>query len=289
MKGAHSEHTERSRCVMKHVPFCPVTSQEIMDVILNRLRKADVFSRASSEEICQFAEDLKALLPERYFPDVFLDLSMIGETCEGAAAVFDCYDRCFVNTDSEGDYFRRIHTDARCNLEDRDRLLILKEDNAGLSAVFEELDFKPVSSFADLYEGLSDLSSLPVSAYRKAQDDGDCLILRAKPDIVGNGLLREDLKEGIVRILKEAGGREELLARLEDVTLVCGVPYKEENGKSREWMVCVSLAAGMMAPEKLRGFLYLKHERFAEASEEFKAFSSLIESKTAQLYRHHAA
>jgi hypothetical protein len=44
------------------------------------------------------------------------------------------------------------------------------------------------------------------------------------------------------------------------------------------------LSDGMMSPEKLRGFLYLKQERFAEASEEFKAFSSLIESTMGQLY-----
>jgi hypothetical protein len=148
-----------------------------------------------------------------------------------------------VNTASEGDYFRRIHTDARCTPEDRGRLLILKADTAGVSAVFEEIVFHPISSFADLPEVLRELSGLPISACRKVQGDGECLILRAEPDIVGQDLLREDLKEPVLRFLKEAGGRKDILAGLDAVSFFCGVPYREESGKNRAWMVRADLAA----------------------------------------------
>ena len=145
---------------MKHKPFCPVASREIMDVLLNRFRESGIFPADSLKEMHRSLESLKEVLSERYFPDVFFDLSLIEEKYEGMAAVFDCYDRCFVNTASEGEYFRRIHTDVRCTPKDRGRLLILKADTAGVSAVFEEIVFHPISSFADLPEVLRELSGL---------------------------------------------------------------------------------------------------------------------------------
>ena len=47
----------------------------------------------------------------------------------------------------------------------------------------------------------------------------------------------------MLRFLREAGVREEILFGLAAGSLICGVPYKEESGKNREWMVRISLAA----------------------------------------------
>ena len=58
---------------MEKTGVCPIRSRDILEFALNALRQRGAFPRLPEEAYRKEAEALEALLPDRLFPEVYLD------------------------------------------------------------------------------------------------------------------------------------------------------------------------------------------------------------------------
>lgn len=216
---------------------CPLRSDELLRFALNGLCERGALETVPEEELFAAAEKLAVRLPESYLPDVYLDLPLMGGAFEGMAAVFDCYDRCWLEAHTEGPYFRELAIPPMTEPEDRDTMLVLHPD--GTHDAVDLHGFAPARE-ADFPAGLA---ALPVTFRREDCADGYRLIFttgRADPHVrCPNRPYWGQLRQ----ILITAGCGEAVLGQLEKASYNCGVPYLHPQEGYLEWVVCLDVAA----------------------------------------------
>ena len=83
--------------MMETTGICPVRSGDILAFALNALQERRAFPCLPEEVYRDQAEALKELLPERFFPEVYMDVPLMGGAFRGFAVVLDCHERCFLD------------------------------------------------------------------------------------------------------------------------------------------------------------------------------------------------
>ncbi len=221
--------------------ICPVKSQELLSFALNSLWERGALETVPEKVILAAAEELNARLPERYLPDVYLDLPLTGGSFEGLAAAFDCTDRCWLDCHSNGQYFKELGIPSLTEPEDRDTLLVLYPD--GTHETADQCGFIP-SAEADFPNGLS---SLPVRFRREDRADGYSLVFTTGAADPRKRYANRPYREQLEELLRAAGCDDASVGLLEKASYNCGVPFLHPQEGYMEWVLCLDAAAIRMS------------------------------------------
>ena len=234
----------------KKTGVSPVQSGEILDFALNALRENGAFDALPEESLRGEADALRKLLPDHYLPDIYLDLPLQGGTFRGMAAVLDCYDRCYLDFTSGGEYFPGIGIPALNAPENRDELLILR---AGISkpearVIHGEPKETALLGASDDVEllgipGLESLSRLPLQFLKEPCEGGFRLIVTTGTANAKNRFGQRPYKAELLKVLSDSGCGDEALQALDRAAFNCGVPYWHPQDGYREWVACMDIAA----------------------------------------------
>ena len=216
--------------VLRNTGVCPVTSEELLKSALNALREKGALRVFSREKCLREADALKKLLPDHYLPDLYLDLPLTGGTSRGMAAVLDCFDRCYLDFTSGGEYFRRIGVPALNAPENRDDLLVVSAGDTGAKYEVVSRKLTEVSRMSDIDEellavlpGLKALSNLPLHYRKEPCEGGFRLILTTGSADAKNRFAKRPYKSELLAFLPAAGCGEEALHALDNASFNCGV------------------------------------------------------------------
>ena len=237
---------------MEKTGVCPLRSGEILAFALNALRERGAFPCLPEEAFRKEAEALEELLPERLFPEIYLDVPLMGGESSGLAAVLDCYDRCRLDHASGGAYFRRVGLPALKEPENRDELLVFSPGKNGAAwAVVNsrlpllEAAFDPAHPDEDVagVPGIGSLRALPVRYRKEEAEGGFRLILTTGHIQPRRRFTQKKYREDILAFLTRAGADETALGALERASFNCGVPYLHPENGYQEWAACMDVAA----------------------------------------------
>ena len=217
--------------------ICPIRSKELLTFAINGLRERGALETVSEEAVLQEAKKLGERLPEFYLPDVYLDLPLTGGPFSGLAAVFDCYDRCWLEDKSEGQYFREQDLPALTSGGERDTLLVLRSGG--------EVRMLKKSAFSDSENDACPvaLKGLPILLRQDPCNGGTHLTFTTGPVNPRKNFTKCAFRKQILQILRDAGCSEKTLEMLDAASYNCGVPYLHPELGYMEWLLCLDVAA----------------------------------------------
>ncbi|MBR5375898.1 MAG: radical SAM protein, partial [Lachnospiraceae bacterium] len=226
---------------------CPIRSEELVEFALNALREKGALDDLPEETYRQDATRLKKLLPDHYLPDIYLDLPLKGGY-SGMAAIFDCYDRCYADFASDGEYFTGIGAEPMKDPENRDDLLVMKVCDSGVGYSVRKRKLREASALTEYddlsgFSFLNKLKTLPVSFEIEPREDGFRLIFTTGRSDARKRFSRKPFKNEIIQLLAEAGCEKEALGRLGSASFNCGAPFLDSRGGYSEWYICLDVAA----------------------------------------------
>ena len=237
---------------MEKTSPCPVRAEEIFRFALDALKERDVLNGIPEDECQAQTQALAALLPEDYLPDLYVDLPLTGGRSEGMAAVFTCYDRCYVNHATGGAYWQRIGVPSHTAPEDRDTLLVVRRSGAGAQHQPLSRKLPATSALSDpgfhdeelaQVPGLASLADFPVQFMKQPLDDGFHLVITTGPSNAKINFASKPYKDAMLAWLAAHACRDGQLRCLESATFSCGLPFWHPVVGYREWIVCVDIAA----------------------------------------------
>ena len=234
---------------MKKTGVCPVASKEVLQFTLNTLREKGALKNLPEETYGEEAEALAKLLPDHYFPDIYLDLPLMGGDFRGMAAVLDCYERCYLDFNSEGEYFKNTGLPALNAPERRDDLLVFRTGDSGAEFFMLNknlsLTDRQTESEKDLsvVPGLSALYTLPLKYRKESLEDGFRLTVTTGIQSAKKRFAKKPWKDTFLQMLLQAGCDEANLRALDNASFNCGVPFLHPLDGYMEWIVCLDVAA----------------------------------------------
>ena len=231
---------------------CPVRSEEIFRFALDALKETGVLDTVPETALQTQADLFARRLPETYLPEIYLDLPLAGGSLDGLAAVFDSYDRCYLNYTTNGEYRKRIGVPALTDPGDRDTLLIVREDGSGIrhytcSRKLQETALLSDPAFADdeirQVPLLKKLADFPVRFMKQPLDGGFRFLFTTGDANARSNFSNKPYQDAMFAFLAQCGCGEELLEALGGSSFYCGLPFWDELQGYREWIVCTDLAA----------------------------------------------
>ena len=230
---------------MKKTGVCPIRSDELLAFAINTICEDGVPSGFPEELSRKQAKRLCGLLPDYYMPDIYMDLPLMGGAWQGFSAVFDCYDRCYVNYRSEGEYWKSIHIPSYTAPKDRDTLLIISDRGSGpeyhtLNRRFQEI---PPKEALHVLPSLGKLSDVPLEYTIFPENDGIKIIFTTGRQTLKDRFIKREYKNKILEVLTDAGCGEGSLRILDDVSFNCAAPYLYSEDVSAQWILSVDAAA----------------------------------------------
>lgn len=184
---------------------CPVSPDALLSCAVKGLLKTEAFRSLNREKIIIATANLAELLPEGYFPDVYLDLSLMDGGLQEISFALNASDRCYLQSTTGGEYFRRLQISPFTDVEDAETLCVVRLAGACKKPAYEIL--KP----GDAMPGWLEDGPAP----RGKQHDS--LFLQ----------MREDgCPESMVSLLKKACGR-------------IPIPYWDAKDGLRSWILCL--------------------------------------------------
>jgi radical SAM/SPASM domain protein of ACGX system len=168
----------------------------------------------------------------------------------------DCYERCYLDYTSGGEYFGNTGLPALNAPENRDDLLVIRSGRTGVKTLVLDRKLQGVKDFADpgpLHDTLSgvpglntllhSLSDHPVRMMAQPCENGSRLIFTTGQANPKNKFPRKEFKKEILQFLKEAGCEETVLNALDQACFNCGVPWLHPQEGYMEWVACLDVAA----------------------------------------------
>ncbi|MBR2834521.1 MAG: radical SAM protein [Coriobacteriales bacterium] len=263
---------------MESIGVSPVDSAVFLEHSLRALRKKNVFGILPSDAFCREAEKLKALLPDRVFPDVYFDLPLMGGEPEGMACVLDCYERCYLERASGGAFFTSLGIPAMSAPENRDDLLVYKI--SGQATSFFTVSRK-TESFQNketcLVSPLDQLEGLPLRYQMQPCENGFKLVVVIDRLNTKDRFLNKPYKDKLLEILRSAGCGAEELSALERASFNWGIPFYHAEYGYKEWASCVDVAAFVLTvrDQKLcdcRGIIRISEKSQVYAGERMRPY-----------------
>ena len=232
----------------KRPGITPLRSDEIFEYALNALKENEALELLPEDAFREESEALKGLLPDHFFTDIYMDIPLQGGASRGMAIVMDCYERCYVDYISEGEYFRNNGLPATNAPEDRDDILVIRNGKDGVEFFSISGKLKETALLTEDNElaGLScmdELCRLPVHYIKEPCEEGLRLIVTTGSSGGKLRFTKMPHKDGFIRILSEAGCGGEALSAIENASFNCGVPFLHPGEGYREWIACVDVAA----------------------------------------------
>ena len=234
---------------MSNTGVCPITSEELLKSALNALREKGALRVLSKEKCLREADALKEFLPDHYLPDLYLDLPLTDGTSGGMAAVLDCFDRCYLDYTSGGEYFRRIGVPALNAPENRDDLLVIRAGDMGAKYEVVSRKLTEVSRISEhdeellaLLPGLEALRHLPLRYRTEPCEGGFRLILTTGRADAKKRFVKKPYKAELLDFLSSAGCGEEALRALDNASFNLGIPYYRPQKGYLDWPVCLDVA-----------------------------------------------
>ena len=237
---------------MEKTGVCPVRSGDILGFALNALREREALPCLPEADYMEEAEGLKALLPERLFPEVYLDVPLTGGDSRGIVAALKCYERCYINWNSGGEYFRRTGLPAMTEPETRDELLVFRPGTEGpqwcaVNSRLPEIDeiFVPGAPDAEAagIPGFDLLRGLPLKYRKEKTEDGFRLTLTTGRLNARKRFTQKRYHGTMLAFLEGAGCGGAALTALERASFNCGVPFLDPKTGYQEWVACLDVAA----------------------------------------------
>ena len=237
---------------MKKTGVCPVASKEVLQFALNTLREKGALKNLPEETYGEEAEALAKLLPDHYFPDIYLDLPLTGGDFRGMAAVLDCYERCYLDFTSEGEYFKNTGLPALNAPERRDDLLVFRTGDSGVKFFTLDKNLPPtdcqMQSEKDLavVPGLSALYTLPLKYWKESLEDGFRLTVTTGIQSAKKRFAKKPWKDTLLQLLPQAGCNESDISVLDSASFNCGDPLlhpdfwrfaKELHKRGLRWII----------------------------------------------------
>ena len=211
---------------MERIGVSPIDAGLFLEHSLRALRKKNVLKDLPADALRQEAEAVRKILPDHFFPDVFIDLPLMGGGSEGMAAVFDCYERCFLDHSSEGAYFKAVGLPAMNAPENRDDLVVytVKGNAAGYFVRSRKLQESPDEKTLNI-PSLNRLKDLPLRYWEEPRENGCRLIVTTGSVHTKNRFGHLPYKEKMLEVLAEAGCDREMLCALEQASFNLGLPF----------------------------------------------------------------
>lgn len=241
---------------MKKTGVSPIQSARILKFAFNALREKGALKNLPEDACLREADALLKFLPEDYLPDIYLDLPLTGGDCQGVAAVMDCYDRCYLDFTSDGEFFRSTGLPALNAPENRDDLLVIRSGRAGvetlvmnrkLQDVKELSESETIDAVISRIPGLKKVLDMPggqhVKGITQPCENGFWLIFTTGISNPKHKFTRKDYKEDVEQFLREAGCGESALKALNNACFNCGVPWYHPQDGYMEWITCLDVAA----------------------------------------------
>ena len=234
---------------MKKTGVCPVRSKDLLQFALNALKKKGALTNLPEKAYCEEAMKFAELLPDHFLPDIYLDLPLAGGEFRGMASVVDCYERCYLDFTSEGEFFKSAGLPVLNAPENRDALLVFRMGDS--SAEFFTLD-KNLTKTSSLPESGEELAMIPdLSAlrslslkYRKEPlEDGFRLTVTTGSHSAKKRFVKKPWKDTLLQLLLQSGCSEADLSVLDKASFNCGVPFLHPQDGYKEWVVCLDVAA----------------------------------------------
>ena len=230
----------------------PIRSDELLTFAINTILEDGVPSGLTEDCIREQADLLSGLLPKQYLPDIYMDLPLTGGEWKGFSAVFDCYDRCYVNYGSEGEYWKSIPVPSFTKPEDRDILLILT--NTDCIAKYRTVNRKLSQALpAEAFRALPDLKKLAgtPAEYAVFPDKEGCRILfTTGRQSTKDRFVKREYKDRILEVLTAAGCSRDTLNVLDECSFNCAAPYIHEGGRLMQRILSVDIAAFILTVRK---------------------------------------
>ena len=237
---------------MEKTGVCPIRSRDILEFALNALRERGAFPCLPEEAYREEAKALEALLPDRLLPEVYMDVPLMGGAFSGMAAVLDCYERCYLDYNSGGEYFRRTGLPAMKAPENRDDLLVFRSGEGGVEWFTMNRKLSPLEAvFAPgcpdgdvaRIPGIGLLKGLPLRYRKEAAEGGFRLILTTGNLLPKKRFSQKKHRGTVLEFLAKAGCDAAALGALERASFNCGVPFLHPKDGYKEWIACMDVAA----------------------------------------------
>ena len=231
---------------------CPVRAEEIFRFALDALEETGALDSIPGTACQTQAELLARLLPETHLPDIYLDVPLTGGSFDGLAAVFDSFDRCYLDYTTDSKYRKRIGVPALTDPGDRDTLLIVREDGPGAryysrSWKLQKTEHLSDPAFADdeiaQVPVLKNLAKFPALFMKQPVDGGFRFLFTTGDENAKSNFAHKPYKEAMLAFLAECGCGEEMRKKLDRSSLYLGLPYWDKVQGYREWIVCTDIAA----------------------------------------------
>ncbi len=231
---------------------CPVRSEDIFRFALEALEETGVLDTLPGTVLQTQADLFAGLLPETHLPEIYLDLPLTGGSSEGFAAVFDSFDRCYLDHTTNGEYRKRIGVPALTDPGDRDTLLIVREDGPGARYDTWNRKLQGTALLSDpaftddeiaQVPVLKNLADFPALFMKQLVDGGFRFLFTTGEADAKNNFAHKPYKDAMLAFLAECGCGEEIRKKLDRASFYSGLPYWDEVQGYREWIVCTDIAA----------------------------------------------
>ena len=238
---------------MESIGVSPVSSALFLEHSLRALRKRNVFDSLQPDAFCREAETVKEMLADHLFPDVYLDLPLMGGESEGMAFVLDCYERCYLERTSGGAYFAELGVSAMSAPENRDDLLVcsMKGDTPTFFTVSRRTEDRPGKNALGI-PLMDRLAALPLRYQNQPCENALRQIIAIDHLHARDRFQQKPYKDELLESLRSAGCEDEALHALERASFLWGIPFYSEEYGYKEWVSCVDVAAFVLTVREHR-------------------------------------
>ena len=235
---------------MKKLGYCPISSETFLSRSLDALQEGHALDVLDREQLEQDAAFAVSLMPDALFPDCTVDLPLMGGASEGLTLSFDCYERCSLEYQSSGTYFRRLGLSAMNAPENRDDLLLLHVKGESFRAETVDrkkragvrLSAREGEAFLRDFPVFQPLSGLPLRAAAEPLGALTRVTVSSGPVYARDRFENKPYKATVLKLLADAGVPAENLRALEKASFNLGIPYYDREHGFGKWISYIDVA-----------------------------------------------
>ncbi len=227
----------------------PVDSKEIFSFFLARLKENMLFKDSSVFE--WKTEELAAQLPAEYFPDTYVEISLLTGEAIRIASVTDNRECNYINYVTDGVDFKNSMIEPVLKPEQWDMLTgaeLTAEGLRSFTAVNDLSDSVDLKQYDDLDE-IKELKRIterlcryPVRLRIEREEGSSVLTFTTGSTDVKHRFFTKEYSDEIKRILVECGGREELISELDSISVNNVLPFYSKECGYGQMVCCMDVA-----------------------------------------------
>lgn len=195
---------------------------------------------------------LAGFMSDYFFPDCYLNLPLKGETYEGIALSLDCYERCYLDDQSGGTFFKQLGVSPLNEPENRDDIMlirvkdgdylteILDRKKAGQTACGQKTEPDELAAQYTFFKGLQ---GLPIECFALRLGEEHRITVTSGNVHARSRFKNKPYHKAFLEMLAQAGVSREGVAAADGASFNFGIPYYDKDTGYQEWISCIDVVS----------------------------------------------